>query len=737
MKNLALLFVLLLTLSCARATQSPLAVAVDVADFGIPSVTFENFSQTTYYGFAKATVPFAKGDWFGGKPLTALTEDGEAVEFLPLKYYLENGDAHSVSLAQAIFRAKLPAGRRTINFKKTPTKVEPFEFGSELLKFIQAGTLQQHIVAAYTAPNGTPCYASVDGAWEWMQATPRHNVLRIRNHPTCNGVVNKQVSFTWYWELLSKQNHGNFYLVVGNDTLEAPVSGGLQIGSIDLLVKPPFEMGVFYPSGWAFGGVANNLGFRSFKLMQNTTLADAQTFTFKGRWGVFSGATQFERESFLIAANQSPLLEMIGTSDFDAVKAMPSFGAAGFFPNRRATESQMRQAVAYHCTQNLTGGPAAYFGEINKNPPITGAQPDFMSNVPIFLQQAIHGQTMCPARSALLAVLKESWRPSFYWWTPPNGIERRVDSADWPELFFWSSRLHWVWSWNSGKGADIWQNRIGLNEGNRQTWEPYDTQHIGWNSLHGIYELTGDVWVGDVIKYYQTILFWNYFGGRYSVPGGYNPYHRGGWPRIDTDRGFGRTYKMATQSLEYFPYDAPLLKQNLKDKLALIIKPLMAQNKAAKGTAFLHEQDHDPRLQLSTDCVNGAFVAQGVQPNNCNIVIAWQYGLLAEGVALAIKNGQNKADAMAIGQMLMDDLPKFFKPNGEAKSMFLIANPNIYAEGGYHLSWWAGWFMMAKYFPNHPNQAVLNAFKPQFNAFMESRNPQDQHWKNQDNWMVQ
>lgn len=724
---LALIFLLS---ACATQTKAPLKPVAEALDVPLPSATFENFSQTTYYGFVKASLPLPKGEWAGDKPLMATTEDGEAVEFLPLKYYLENGDKHSVSIAQAIFRAKLPNGRRTINFYKKATPVEPFQFGQELLKYIAAGTIQQHIVASYTGPNGVPCYASVDGAWEWMQATPRHNVLRIRNHPTCNGAVNRDVSFTWYWELLSNQNHGNFYLVVGNDTLENPVSGGLQISSVDLFVKPPFEMGVFYPSGWGFGGVTNELGFRKFRLLTNTTLSDAQTFAFKGRWGVFSPQSQFERESFLVAANQSPTMEMIGTPDFASVQNVPSFGAAGWYPPRRATEAQQRSAVAYHCTQTLQGGPASYFGEINQRPPSTGAQPDFMSNVSIFQQQALHGQTMCPARTAILAVLKESYRPSFYWWTPPNGVERRVESADWPTLFFWSSRIMYNWSWNSGKGADIWQSRVTLPVGTTQGWDPYDTQHIGWNSLHSLYELTGDVWVGDVIKYYQTILYWNYFGARFD------PQNRSGWSRVDTDRGFGRTYKMATQSFEYFPFDAPLMKTAMKDKLGLVFRAMIANNKAQKGFAFLENQGVDGRIQLTTDCQNGNFVAQGVSPGNCNVVVAWQYGLLAEGVALAIKNGQNTTDAMAIGQMLMDDVDKYFAPDGSAKTYFLIANPNLYSQGGFHLSWWGGWFMLAKYFPNHPKQSVINAFKPHYEGFMESRTPIDQHWKNQDGWKV-
>lgn len=725
-----LLALILLLTACATQTKAPLKPVAEALDVPLPSATFENFSQTTYYGFVKASLPLPKGEWSGDKPLTATTEDGEAVEFLPLKYYLENGDKHSVSIAQAIFRAKIPSGRRTINFYKKATPVEPFQFGQELLKYIAAGTIQQHIVAAYTGPNGVPCYASVDGAWEWMQATPRHNVLRIRNHPVCGGIVNRDVSFTWYWELLSGQNHGNFYLVVGNDTLENPVVGGLQINAVDLLVKPPFEMGVFYPSGWAFGGVTNELGFRKFRLLTNTTLADGQTFAFKGRWGVFSPSSQFERESFLVAANQSPLLELIGTPDFAFVQQFPSFGAAGFFPPRRATETAQRNAVAYHCTQNLQGTPTTYFGQVNQRPPATGAQDAFTANTMIFLQQVLHGQTMCPARSAMLGIMRESYRPSFLWWTPPGGVERRIDMADFPEMFWWSSKIFHDWSWNSGKGLDaLWFPRRSFNEGNRQGWEPYDTQHIEWSPLHDMYSLTGDVWLGDILKWYQSKIYWNYFGGRNSGT-------RGGWVRVDTDRGFGRSYKMATQSMEFFPVGAGLLKANLRDKMGAIFLSIFNQNKSQKGFAFLENQGVDGRIQLTTDCQSGNFVGQGVSPGNCNVVVAWQYGLLAEGVALAIKNGQNKTDAMAIGQMLMDDVDKYFAPDGSAKTYFLIANPNLYSQGGFHLSWWGGWFMLAKYFPNHPKQSVINAFKPHYEGFMESRTPIDQHWKNQDGWKV-
>lgn len=694
-------------------------------------ITVDNLYAGTYYGYIKATIPFPKGQIQTEDQLKHfVTEDNEPLDFSIIKWHLTEGKKDSVALAMAHFRAKIaPQSTRVIKIKEGKAEIPPYSIGKEIIKMAINNLLNQNFLMSYTNASGQAHYASIEGSFDIQQISATRQVIRIRNHPRFNGITNKQISFTLYWELPSASNHGTLHFIVGNDTLEMPVAGGVLIRSVDILIKNNMEIGLFAPSTYSFGGVSDFQGYKKFNFARDLTLADGQTFAVKLRWGAFSGETANERESFLAAANGSPLCELIGVVDYDTAVRSEAFGPTGIIMKPRWSDlTQARNALMHHVTDNPAAPPYGHLGHINLNPPSTGDQPDFMGASPIFVQQALQTGCIFPLKSAMAACLKEAFRPSYYWCMGTNGVERRVEMNDWPDLFFWGSRLHYDWSWNGGKNAQQWQSRSNpFNAGNFMGWGTYDNQHYGLNSILGLYEMTFDPYMAEIIKYNKTIAYWDYYTGRAS------PFL--GWFRhIEADRAFGRIGKHVSQFFQFFPDDGQLLDSNFRGKLTQIALPIVQTNKQNTGTAYFTTFE-DPRVGLWTRCEAGEFTGAGVTPGHCATVVAWQTGFTMECLAQAIKNGQEEKSAMQIGQLFMDDAHKYFdEQTGNPVTYFLLANPTIRDFGGIGIQWWAGWLNLAKYFQNHPKIGIINKAKALIDAQIESRNAVDTFWKGADNW---
>jgi hypothetical protein len=255
-------------------------------------------------------------------------------------------------------------------------------------------------------------------------------------------------------------------------------------------------------------------------------------------------------------------------------------------------------------------------------------------------------------------------------------------------------------------------------------FQPYDNQHYEYSPIMSTYELTGDIYLGEVIKHNQNIAYWDYYTGKTSTLGYFN--------HLEADRAFGRIGKGVSQNFQYFP-EQNLLSTALTEKTSLVALPQMKQSLLQRGVPYLVDIAPDPRVTLTTRCTNGEFVSQGVPPNDCHAVMSWQTPFALEALALQIKNGQGR-DARLVGQMFMDHADKYIDITGNPVTYFLVRNPSIRDFGGIGIWWWTGWLNLAKYYPGHPNQKLISRLRDNIDSSIASAGLVDTFWRNQDNW---
>lgn len=625
-----------------------------------------------FLGWVKSSVGFKKGE---------VTEDQLQTLGLDLPYswrVLKKWDDGSVRIGQI----KTPGyfnGLGIIPVLLMPGyKPKPwFGWYPGVWKAIASSAFVEDLKVKFTATQGVAgaqaqpvTCVPASGGYKFLIADVTEIAVRFRsscfNSTTLAAVP---IYLTSYFTFMSDDPVVRIQHVIGNDQLETPVTGGWSVAGVSVQSASLPQM------RWVN---ENSYGNKSF------SLADGQQMTFKT---VMTFDSAFNSTVQMLVTG-SPF----GFQYYDDAKASLAFGTAPL-PSTRVTLATLNQAHTE--VNNAARFPNAqssdWLGMVDQNPPSTGAQSDFASTMPLEVQKSQQAYSSRQMAAVLLATSRESFRPShlfkqFEW----------VSSVDYPNLFWWSGRIHYDWSWNADQDL-IWRTRTatgGFIDGNRSGWNTDDNQHISHNTLRYSYELTGDLYSEELLKSYVPVAHWNYFTD---------------WlPHVEAERAFGRSFKHAIALVELFP-DLPesaLLKSRFDAKMQAY-KNAVTQNMARfNGTAVSVPFDGcDGRVNNAVWC--GAQQAYG---QGAFVAVGWMQGFVNELMTMVPDPDLR----------LLAAAETYFTPDGILKTYFPAPTPNDFTTGGIGVEWQSGWVQLAQKFPNAPGaQFVLTKVKPILDARMQ------------------
>jgi hypothetical protein len=646
------------------------------------TVRFENHSDFAYDGWAHATVPLPPGSLPDPASLADYTLAGAGSGLpvptvaAPLKWHWSNGVRTSVALVKVRAQVHLPP-RAAVDYRVQPGQNATglFQWDPELWNWVHGGTIRDDVFLVASFVGDPNVYvARPPGVLKSLEQSTAEAVFRGRTRfrrlddPT----ITHALTLTTYWSLQSGESHGDLTLVLGNDTLERPVPGGIQVESVYLLHRRPFRALPRYHPTSAVHGPTVQAGYVWWQLLGTQTLADAQTHAVDFSFCVT--ADNVSSVSSMYAAAVSPL---VGIADADSWRQSQAAGPVGFvplprFPNVTAARALIESAAL------PASGPADDLSVVNRNPSDTGDQPDFASNIPVFYLQSVQTGSNWPLAKALVGVRRESWRPSNYWCVASSGLER-ASLVDFPDLFFWSGRPHYDPSWNLQ--YPIWNTRAGgFVPGPSAGWGGMDNQHCGHNALRAVYELTADPYVGDLLAANMSILYWDFFTD---------------WMAHTEAERTGRMLKEAILLCTLFPDtpEAARLRTAITQKLGVFLST--ANGFVAQyGFPAIASVRDDPRVPLTTK-----------YPNQ-DVHMSWQTGFHMEALVLAAKwLGDPSANQLL--QLYLDRADLLFLPNGMPKTYTLMSDPSQCSTGGIGLGWWSGWVLADEYMPSRLNHALL------------------------------
>jgi hypothetical protein len=661
-----------------------------------------------------ASIPFPRGMITELEQLDDLLADGEPTESLALKWHYDpnTGDRESLAIAQVRTNLTLNAGeRRTVSLEPGDNTLPPFEFGEGFNNFLADYDAVEAFLVMYLEGDSTPHFAFMMG--DQLLITDQSESLtdlRGRGHFYRNG-VEQPLSVTTYMRMNSGQDHGELVMTIGNNTLRH-AAGEIQIESLQLHTLLPLRVGIRDKEAYGFHPpVMNEANYEVTTLLQNVSLSDGQSWPVRGAFGFVSNLDTPAGDNFQ-ALVDSPLLPV---ADFEHWQASQAAGAVGFILEPRFSSVEEGQAaVDWECNETIVAGPFDDLGYINKRPGNTGDQPDFTSNLPLFAIQVLQTGSPCPARKAALAVDRESLRPSFFWWRDPDGVERPIHQPDFPEMFYWSGRPHYDYSWN--KEYPEWASRCqagcpsgtpSFARGGTFGWGAMDDQHYGNNALRSMYELTGDPYLRDLLEQHQSLLTWNLLT-KYMH-------------EIPAERS-ARLLKEAValyQLIDDGPASAEM-RSRVEEKNRDVLRDLVNEYRSIYDVAAIDDVRNDGRVPLTIEYPD--------EP----VAVGWQTGFHMEFQALAYENGWDPSTAAGIMDDYLKDSDKYFDATGQPVTYFLMADPSAREFGGIGEGWWAGWVRAAQTRPSSDGaDRILNSFTPRLRSALT---PGSNYWGNGDRW---
>jgi len=511
------------------------------------------------------------------------------------------------------------------------------------------------------------------GQYKFLHVDAAEIIVRFRSH--CfnrTSFALRPLSMTSWVTLMSDDPLVRMSLALGNDTREEAVTGGIQLSGVTIVPgNLPTIRWVNEPS---YGN-------------KSPLLADGQTMAWKT---VVSLDPGFDSSARHVATG-----EPMGFQYYVDAVASGAFGVAPLPPSRIPPH----EVVPQHALINsqapfpVTSSANSYLGMINQSPPNTGAQPDFASTAPIAVQKAQQTYSSRQMAAVLLATYRESYRPSFYWETR-DGVEDWVKNTSYPDLFFWSGKPHFDFSWNNQYPQ--WRSRTsnpaGFQGGSAGGWQGQDNQHFSISHLRHGFELTGDVLLEEWLKYNTSLLYFNFFTDWINHP--------------EAERA-GRSMKEAVALTELFP-DLPesqLFKPKIVQKFQVYYDGV-SQHIARFGHVGNNLMDAcDPRVNQ-----NGAWPVCPIQQaagQGALVVGNWQVGFLVEALMIAPKPDMRYLAAST----------EYFAKDGFPKTYHLITDPSNYITGGIGIQWWAPWVTHAMKVPDAEGaKFVLTVVKPVLEA---------------------
>lgn len=631
-------------------------------------------STDPFLGWYKTSIGFAKGE------ITESELQGLGLD-LPYSWrVLTKWDDGSVRVGQ-LKTVGYFNGMGVIGVPLSPGKTPKPWFGwhPAVWSAISAGTFVDDLKVNFTATQGvTGAQAQpitcvpASGAYKFMVADTTEFMIRFRNNcfnRTTLAAV--PIYLTTYFTFMSDDPVVRMQFVLGNDQLEAPVMGGWNVVGVSL-------QSVNLPTlRWVN---ENSYGNKSF------SLADGQQMA----WKAVTALDPAFQTTAIALSKGSPFGFQLSSD----MKTSGAFGMATL-PDSRVTLATVNQA---HSEVNAQARfPDAqssdWLGMIDVNPGATGAQSDFASTMPLEVQKAAYAYSSKQMSAVLLATSRESFRPSHYF----QGAEW-VSNVNHPNLFWWSGRVHYDWSWNNDQNP-VWRTRtssMGFVEGNRSGWNSDDNQHISHNTARYSWLLTGDAYLEDVLRSYVSVVHWNYFTDWIN--------------NVEAERAMGRSMKHAIELTEMFREmpEAALLKSRFNQKLDAYRNAVSFSMSRFNGTAVSVPFDGcDGRVNSGVWC--GAQQAYG---QGGFVAVGWMQGFINELMTM-VENPDLRVLAQAESHYYLQD--------GTLKTYFPAPTPGQFVTGGIGYEWTAGWVQLAQKFPNAPgSQFVISTVKPMLEARIQN-----------------
>lgn len=643
------------------------------AQAGSKYAVIQNPTSSQVFSWIPTSVTFAKGELSLQASATFGASDRPSESRV-----LKKWDDGSVAILQVKSPHFLQPGEKALQaYGPNAPMHQGFQFHNDLATYIGRGDLAFGVRLQCQSFGQTLTAYPFGGEWKVCFDGPVSKVFRFRGHfLTGMPVIEKELSYTVYAECEHLSPIVKMTVVYGNDTLEKPIAGGIEIVDFDVLCTKP--------------GLIQHLPAYGNR---DLWLADGQQLAFRF---FFNCSTESVFQQTLTAWSEHELLGMQLYQQHQASKALLTHQD---LPNPRFPASELlnvhNQVEAQYAAQ-LVAAPKAAIGFTNQNPPSTGDQGDFASGHT--LTKELQSHSLRALNRAFQGVYRESFRPSHYWETR-NGKKEWCSLTDYPTLFFWSGRPHWHPTWNPEYPA--WQARGALNAGPMDGWGGSDNQHMSNNGLRGVFELTGDYYLGEMLQSYVSVAYWNFFTK---------------WlPNIEAERGT-RSVKEAWAVASLFR-DIP----EAQTLLARVVQKCQSydqavtQNISQWNVAGCAPFDScDPRVN------NGLWCAP--YPGS-TIAVAWQTGFHMEQEWL-----RDQPDLRYLA-----DVDKYFLPNGTPKTYFPFPAPNDFVTGGIGIAWWSGWVMLALKYPSLPgSQFVISNLKPLIDQSINSS--AQGYFSSQDRW---
>lgn len=643
------------------ANSASLAVTTTPAN---KTVVVTNPTDKTLFTWIHSTVSFAKGE------LTDATNFG-GISRPSANRIIKKYDDGSIALLGVKMPYFLPAGGTSIDeVGVREAGTAPFVWHPELLANLQNIISQFKIRCSV---NGQSLFSlPLLGQWKALESTEVTLAFRYRAHFYTETLpaTEHPLSCTVYAECETLSPVVKLTVVIGNDTLEKPVAGGIQVNNFEV-VSP------------VFGVIQNESAYQT----KSCHLADGQQVAFRYFMNASTDAV-FQDTALALAQ-----CEIIGLQAYEQHQASKGLLTHMALPNPRFAPTQV---AAVHAQVDAefaappVGTPKTHLGYINLNPPSTGDQPDFGAGHP--MTKVLQSYSMRMFNRTFVAVMRESFRPSHYWENSPSQGLDYVSLAPYPSLFFWSGRPHWHPTWNPE--YPVWVARGALNPGDFGGYGSQDNQHTSNNFLRACYELSGSHYLGDICRSYISVNYFNYFTK---------------WANNTEAERCGRIMKEAYALCELFSEtpEAQLLLNALQVKAGVYDNEVTANLQQYGVPAVAPFNSCDPRI------ANGVWCAP--YPGN-TVAVAWQTGFHMEWEFCRSLITGNNPDLR-----YLTHVDKYFALDGTPKTYFALPEPFGGVFGGIGISWWAGWILLAQKYVNDPVvglncQFILNTFKPLVNA---------------------
>lgn len=670
------------------------------ADRVLPSFRIKNRTQQSRLNWANVSIPFPKGQITTEAELGDFSVPNGFADWKVLKWHWENGQKHSVAIASLRAAVELGALQESVIPIVMGEPVTPeFQFGDRLAHELNQPTIPWKLHVMAKLVNDPEIYYSpwTPGSQKLIEQRKSRITMRYRDHfkkYSVGAPVITTLSLTSFVSVDSFTDQGQVVFTIGNDTLERPVSGGIQVEWIQVVAQDPFEFRVLNPQTLSPSvNTPQSFKFGPFGL------ADGGSVIVRGRFGVKGSPWHSE----YVASASDPLY---GVPLLGASKDSRAFGLTGVIPAPRFTSREQAAASLEGLRALPVKTAKAEICCINKSPSNTGDQADFSSNLPAIAIKTLQAETSAPLHLMMAGVDREVLRHGFMWKTR-NGIVDRVKASDFPNLFYWSSRIHNDFTWNTAYPQ--WQSRTGAFQvGPTDGWGTHDNQHTSLRHLLAAYELTADPFLKDVIEHYQTVFIWDFYTKYFT--------------HTDAERAQRLVKEALSVALLIDSPEAEILKQKIAQKNRDVVLPGVAQLRTRYGVPSLAPADScDARINGGTWCNS---------IDRYSVAVAWQAGFNLETQSLLYRTGIERVASAQIMGWYLDAAPYYFQPDGQPATYFMLGDPltkRIYS--GIGETWWSGWLQAAALFPGRA-PVVDQQFKLRFRSiFSSDPNTFPENWK--------